>query len=79
MVSSRGELFVKEGVDEYYVADAGFGEIGEYDWGSAFSQDIRDEEVVQVQFKNARRAFYINRSMLSLHRGDVRQNTSHIL
>lgn len=71
LVSSRGELFVKEGVDEYYVADAGFGEIGEYDWGAAFSQDIHDEEVVQVQFKNARRAFYINRSMLSLHRGDV--------
>lgn len=71
VVSSRGELFLKEGVEEYYIADSGFGEIGQYDWGAAFSQDIHDEEVVQVQFKNARRAFYVNRSMLSLHRGEV--------
>lgn len=71
LVNARGELFLREGVEEYYVADAGFGEIGEYDWGAAFSQDIHDEEVVQVQFKNSRRAFYVNSSMLSLHRGDV--------
>jgi len=71
LVSSRGELFLKEDVDEYYVNDSGFGEIGQYDWGAAFSQDIRDEEVVQVQFKNARRAYYVNRSMLALRRGDV--------
>ena len=71
MAGSRGEVIRKEGLDEYYVPDRGFGEYGQWDWAAPFAQDIQDEEIVQVRFKNRRRGFYINRSMLSLSRGDV--------
>ncbi len=71
MLGSRGEIIRKEGLDEYYVPDVGLGESGEWDWAASFAQDIQDEEIVQVRFKNNRRAFYVNRSMLSLQRGDV--------
>lgn len=71
MSGSRGEIIRKEGLDEYYVPDRGFGASGQWDWAAPFAQDIQDEEIVQVQFKNHRRGFYINRSMLSLRRGDV--------
>lgn len=70
-VSARGRLFVKEGREEFYIADSGFGAIGQYDWGASFSRDMPTAAIVQVQFKSARRAFYLNRSMLSLSCGDV--------
>ena len=69
LICHRGEIVKKEGLEEFYVPDSA--DFGLYDWGAPFSKDVRDEGIVQVQFKNSRRGFYINRSMLSVHRGDI--------
>ncbi|MGP1362740.1 MAG: PSP1 domain-containing protein [Bacteroides sp.] len=70
-ISSRGELFVREEIGEFYICDSGFGAAGEYDWGADFTKDIHENAIVQVQFKHSRRGFYANRTMLPVRRGDV--------
>lgn len=69
--SSRGTIAQREGLDEYYVLDSEGGRLTAYDWGKTYTRSSQDNEIVQVQFKNGRSAYYLNPDLLNVQKGDI--------
>ncbi|MBF1047171.1 MAG: hypothetical protein HXL26_03630, partial [Porphyromonadaceae bacterium] len=51
-----------------------------YDWLSDIPEALRSSDLVEVQFKNTRKGYYINKEQLDLSKGDlvaVESTTGH--
>lgn len=69
--SPRGVIAQREGCEEFYIQWETEKGINLHDWGHNLHQTQKENEIVLVQFKNARREFYLNPNMLAVERGDI--------
>ena len=46
-------------------------QMSSYDWLSDIPEALRSSDLVEVQFKNTRKGYYLNTERIDLYKGDV--------
>ncbi|MBN1597122.1 MAG: hypothetical protein JW894_02415 [Bacteroidales bacterium] len=49
----------------------GYGKLPVYDWLEGYTENIKADELVEIQFKNTRKEYYVNNKKIFLKKGDI--------